>query len=371
MDIGSLNQSALANLYFGGYQLVEEKILSSAATSVTFSGLNGDVDEEYMLKARIVNGASGQSVYVRPNGDASNYGTQRLYGSSSSVGANRAVTGGIIRIANDSALGSINFSDTTIYAKSGFVRTAISTGSNDVITTAIGSIDMYGGSWNNIADNITSIVVGSDVSNGLGVGTHLLLFKKTLTGLVATSGMRTGKLNVKGNINCGVMQKIYQNTLAAAATSVTISGLDGNTDVLYELRCRFINNNASASGYYIRPNNDAGANYGYQHLDGSSTTVTAYRGTAYDSILLSWNAVANGHLLQSEIKFYAKSGFIRTGIITTSEDISTTTVTGIMLHGVCWNNTADNITSLVVLASQANGLGIGTVIELFALRRKV
>lgn len=46
MDIGKISQSSLANLYFGGYQLVEEKIVTgSALTSYTFSGLNGDMDE--------------------------------------------------------------------------------------------------------------------------------------------------------------------------------------------------------------------------------------------------------------------------------------------------------------------------------------
>jgi hypothetical protein len=68
---------------------------------------------------------------------------------------------------------------------------------------------------------------------------------------------------------------------------------------------------------------------------------------------------------------YAKSGYVRTALIDGCNNVATTTVADIWMLGGSWNNTADNITQLDIVSSQANGLGIGTVIELWAFRRKV
>jgi len=51
-----------------GYELVEEKILPAGTTSCVFDGLNGDVDEEYLIEYEIVtnptNSISYTSVYI-------------------------------------------------------------------------------------------------------------------------------------------------------------------------------------------------------------------------------------------------------------------------------------------------------------------
>jgi hypothetical protein len=65
-----------------------------------------------------------------------------------------------------------------------------------------------------------------------------------------------------------------------------------------------------------------------------------------------------------ETIIYAKSGYIRTELTQLMKGVVGTTIGTIRLQGDSWNNTVDNITSLVILADQTNGLGIGTVIEL-------
>ena len=76
------------------------------------------------------------------------------------------------------------------------------------------------------------------------------------------------------------------------------------------------------------------------------------------------NAAAQNNLSMSETIIHVKSGYLRTAITQLIKTITGTTVTSINLKGQVYQDTATNITSLVILASQTNGLGVGTVIEL-------
>ena len=82
-----------------------------------------------------------------------------------------------------------------------------------------------------------------------------------------------------------------------------------------------------------------------------------------NSINISANNLAFGKAL-----IYAKSGYIRTAILEENLEVTGTTVTRMVLAGQSLNNTTDNITSLVVSAAETNGLGVGTVMELWALK---
>ena len=181
--------------------------------------------------------------------------------------------------------------------------------------------------------------------------------------------MRAGKINTQGIISADTWERIYDNILTEAATSLTISGLAGDTDEEYQLQARIVNGYNGSSEYRLRPNNDTGTNYGYQYLIGSNTAATAARGT--DTGIYIGGIDALGNLLQDEIKLQAKSGYIRTAIQENASPISGTTITNVKLLGWSWNNTADEITSLVIVSSQTNGLGIGTQITLWRRSKKV
>jgi len=335
--------------------------LASAQTSITISGLNGDVDEEYELYCRFVSGAASSNFFLRPNNDstAGIYGNQMLNGNNATATAARDTSETYIWLSNAvSASGSIVLSKTKIYAKSGYVRTVINESADNISGTTVTQINVFGQSHNDTSNNYTNMVVLSDQTNGIGIGSRIILMKK----VTSTSGLKTGSLEVQGKVY-GVWQKVYENTLTSAQTSITISGLDGNTDVMYRLTCRFINNNASSSGYGVRPNNDTGTNYGYQEINGANATVVADRSPAESRITIGWSLPQN-NLSLSECLLYAKSGYIRTALVAFCDDITGTTVTRIMLLGNTWNNTADIITSLVVFAGQTSGLGIGTYLLL-------
>lgn len=480
--------------------------LAAAATSITITGLNGDVDGEYELIYRLVNGyAGGLGVTIRPNNDSgSSYGNQLLYGVNTDKYAARQTNTSI----NESIDGAsqITFGTFKIQAKSGQQRTFIGKCARGIATTTVSVVMLRGDTWTNTADNLTSLVITADQANGLGIGSRVILLKKsatpitktweeiytkTITGSTVLSadkiddgttdytgyhfrfllaaatmtdvagtkmrfrftapasanvgidlayvGERDGtgwnikasptkaKLTFAGadsktitagtsewsdwitfttdgtkdlllSVDFGTMannayngsfsDKYWAATNGAAddaapalgtegvwyfsidrvetssdvATSLTIPSLTGDTDVLYRLRARVVNGYNGGTYLEVRPNNDTGSNYGYQDVFGQDTGALASRsvnGYIYAGYLDALNNITSVDLL-----LYAKSDYVRTGIGKTVRSVSGTTVNSIFLSGHSWNNTADEITSLVIVATQANGLGIGTTISL-------
>ena len=158
----------------------------------------------------------------------------------------------------------------------------------------------------------------------------------------------------------GDWQVVYDSgELSSAQTSITISNLDGDTDQEYELICRFIG--GASADVKLRPNNDSGTNYGYQYMQGDLVTPSAGRSTS-NGIYIGSNLM-NNNINFSRTMLYAKSGYVRTSITENAYNISGTTVTGIQKWGQSWNNTTDNITSLVITGG-TNGIGVGSRIIL-------
>lgn len=178
--------------------------------------------------------------------------------------------------------------------------------------------------------------------------------------------MRFGKIIPQIGVK-DTLELVEETTLSSAVASYTFSNLNGNTDEVYILNFMIVNDQAGLSLYYLRPNGDNGANYGYQYIRGSASTVSAGRGTE-NNFLLSVNSSQND-LTMGSLLLYAKSGYIRTNIHDRAYNISGTTVTAVDLFGESWNNTSDEITSLVVASNTASGLGVGTYLALY--RKKV
>lgn len=489
--------------------------LAAAATSITISGLDGDVDEEYELIVRAANGHADACAYsVRLNADdgADHYGYQALTAINTVAGASRN--------AADSALypsihgvvttGSIQMFSGKIFAKSGQPRTAIFKSANDISTTTVTEVNLNGCSWGNTADNVTSLSVVASASDGLGIGSRVILLKRSATPTtktweeIYTKTIGNGNLLINGNFEgwvggtsaapdgwtiqgadavvaredtagffkigtysavvvrhgtdcylrfdianptkyqgktltfgcwvragvanrarlllsssggagAGVLSSYHTGggtfewltttitvaaddtyvgircqvdngdtsvyfdgavcveaaTLASTtstdnfeATSLTIPSLTGNTDVLYRLRARVVNGYNGSSAALITFNTDTGANYGYQYIRGINTDVTAGRGPDSSMFFNVSGSAALANLTQGEMLIYAKSGYVRTIIVEGTNGISGTTVAELDLIGNSWNNTADEITSMVITASEDNGLGIGTTISL-------
>jgi hypothetical protein len=193
-------------------------------------------------------------------------------------------------------------------------------------------------------------------ANLIGIGSRVVLLKKR----ELTTGTKTGEIDPIGT-TYGHWQLIYDNTLTATATSLDITGLDGNKACLYRLVTRLVANGATQLQY--RFNDDSGANYGRQYLRGNDTTVEASRDTGLTQGYAIIQSTADTRLGMSDSLMYVKSGFNRVIIDNATGSITGTTVTQVEINGETWNNTADNITKLSVIG----GLGIGTHISLWRL----
>jgi len=169
--------------------------------------------------------------------------------------------------------------------------------------------------------------------------------------------MRLGKLYPQTSPKWDGWEEIYEHTVAGSAeTSITISNLSGNTDEVYMLDVR---TTVAAMTYSLKLNSDGTVtNYGFQYLYAADESLTAARNN--NTIPQITHGIGAGNVL-----ICAKSGENRTLLIDNIREVSGTTVTSLLTWGWVWNNSADEITSLVIVASQAGGLGVGSHISLY------
>lgn len=374
MQTGDLN--VLGDLCAGGYQLIYDSgQLAASAASVTIPGLNGNVDREYRLITVYIPTVADEYLRFNINGDSiiTNYGSQNMDGLNATASAVRYTGAGgyVSGLIGHSSANAVVLSDIILKSKSGTVRTFINKSVENIAGTTVGRIDLTGYSYLDSSTNITSIALVPGPAGAIGSKSHIMLFRRTPAGSdTDATGIPTGDLDVQGDFTADVMQKVYENTLTASAASVTISGLSGDTDTLYNLLIRQVGGADQVwSGFQF--NADAGANYGVQALSGTDSSVAAYRETASNNGYLTLTASATGEKTQSETLIYGKSGTIKPNLITSVTGISGTTVPQIRLLGGVWNNSANEITSLKILADTAGILGINTHIELWALKKSV
>jgi hypothetical protein len=336
--------------------------LSSAQTSITISSLDGNTDEEYVLICRFINGYAGTTQFnLRLNNDSNvNYGLQVVKGNNATASAARSVGINIMKFSyNDlNTQNNILFSKTLIHAKSGYVRTLLTESASDISGTTVTQVETLGQVWNNTADNLTSIVIEVNQTNGIGIGSRIILLKKA-----NIIGIGSGIKNIIAGTRKGSWERIYSTTLTSAATSVTISSLNGNSDVLYRLRIRPIAG-ADSTRFSMLVNSDTGFDYGYQFIRGTNTDISAVRWPGDNNWYLRYSNYTTAYAGLIDVLIHAKSGYVRTMICKTVDAITGTTITTASLWGQSWNNTADNITSLTIFSDKTNGLGIGTIIEL-------
>ena len=235
--IGALKQAASFYNYFDGYMSCLRITKGTALWTSNFtppiyssykgarsvyvlSGLNGDVDEEYELIVRNINGADGGNLACRINGDTgSNYGTQELQGADTAASAGRGAFDRIYMHYGASNTSYVSLVNLKIHAKSGYVRTGLMKSTNTITGTTVGKIELQGLSWNNTADNITSLTVFNNIANGIGVGSRIILLKKVKD----TTGFKTGLLTVQGKVH-GVWEEIYSYTITDTVTTNFESG---------------------------------------------------------------------------------------------------------------------------------------------------
>lgn len=143
-------------------------------------------------------------------------------------------------------------------------------------------------------------------------------------------------------------------TVASATTSVTFTGLNGNTDIVYLLIGRIKNATGGGVRYDWLPNN-------------LSTGQASFRGASSYATLVLGELAANGYVtFQATIAAQANPhsvAFPRTYEGSTSEVTTVPAATGGAIGGI-WTDTSTNMTSIVVTASVASGIAEGSMIAL-------
>jgi len=149
-----------------------------------YNELDGDRDCVYKLMTRGNSSSNTNNMGIKLNGDfGTNYGYQELYGSNATVGTLRGTSqnNGMLNAWNyGENISTLDFWELLLYAKSGFVRPSITSSVINISGTTVGSNQLIGQVWNNATDKINWLRFSSPMSSGLGIGTHVELWRLNL-----------------------------------------------------------------------------------------------------------------------------------------------------------------------------------------------
>lgn len=147
-----------------GYEFVEEIVASAGSTSVIFSGLDGDTDEEYLLEfIGSVATSSGDTILaLRPNNDISASYLAIHHGAYRGGGHFSEDYSVLTLGSTHYQVTSICKSETFISAKSGMNRFFTSHILRQNPNKFLDSI--CSGVWLNTADNITSLTINGTIT---------------------------------------------------------------------------------------------------------------------------------------------------------------------------------------------------------------
>lgn len=160
--------------------------------------------------------------------------------------------------------------------------------------------------------------------------------------------------------------EIESTTLGSAASSISFT--TGLADYKFFRLTAYIQNDANAKQVYVRFNNDSGSNYSYQNIRGTGTTVDGARATGQAQIL----PAPTSNLAASEQASYSliiakPAAGVKAQVVSRAGNNAGVGANVILeLVGGEWNNTADAISRIDVLAS-SNNFAAGTSILLEGL----
>jgi len=150
---------------------------------------------------------------------------------------------------------------------------------------------------------------------------------------------------------------------------IEITGLNGDTDIEYEIIARIISGDATSQSYYLHCNGDSASNYAYEEINGNAAVVSASINSATGYYL----SIVNQQTTTTKIifgngKLYAKTGYERTFISDFLGKASEKYCPFIINTGQIWNNTSSTITSLVFTGPTTTSFATGTFIDIYARR---
>ncbi|RLE76539.1 MAG: hypothetical protein DRJ44_03890 [Thermoprotei archaeon] len=171
---------------------------------------------------------------------------------------------------------------------------------------------------------------------------------------IADSAITSAKLSF------ATYEKIYETTLSSNVTSITITGLDINSDKQYKLIIN-LKNGAGSGLFRIYVNNDTTAtNYYEQRLLANDTTVTA-------------NRINDCYIDGVTVEAYVEIDIIRTNdgyilmFVKNSLNRGSSVYTGV--RAISTAGTHTNLTQIDLVGSTSGLFGAGTRIMLFKISK--
>ena len=141
------------------------------------------------------------------------------------------------------------------------------------------------------------------------------------------------------------MNLIAETTLTATASSIEFTGLNGETDEIYEIICNLKAYATTAARLYLNEDSLT-SNYGFQYIFESGAGITAARSLAYNGIYLVVIGYDTTTALYTKAKFttYANNDpKLFLGKI--NSNVGDTYIREFWQAGYVWNNT-DTLTSM-------------------------
>lgn len=319
------------------WELVERRTLSGANISngVFFSGLDGDRDEEYLLKGCLTASAAS-ALCLQFNGDTgANYMNEALQNNAGTAAATNNVSSSLMQLGSSTATAAQPFVfEASIKSKTGVYRilTARSgggTGSSD-------SNRLSYAAWKNTADKIESLKVYASSSSITATG-HIELYRRGKSVSASKPTFETLKeVDVDGEFSQG-----YTFDLAGLGVP------DADNESMLVLEYSGVSKTAGQANMAIAANfnGDSGNNYYLQRLNaGNSTASAASAATQHLSYWLCDPAYPS--LVRFHI--FPKSGKYRP--VLSEGGINN----GSYAYVAWWLNTADKLRSIKVYAASAN-----------------
>jgi len=367
---GFVKNDGAGNLSFGesggssavigsGWDLIEVKNITVDTTSVTFSGLDGDVDGEYLLLYRIRKvpaTGSNQFYALRPNGITTNQNC--TIGAHSGTGSNtvnqfnhlRIAGGGLF--ANNQTVGVLYFD-----AKTGTeARQYISNVAIRATTLVNTRRDVLSGVWTDTTTNITSLDIVAALANGIAIGSQFCLYKKA-------SG-RGNALSLIETIN-----------VTSPVTTVSFTGLNGDVDKLYRLiwTIRKVGGPTSPiTQYVLRPN---GVTTGLQGTN-RANSASGFTGSQIVFFLrMAQSAgITNDGDTSGKTLIMAETGKLlrtfKSEVIQSFPSFSSPPSINNLSFSGFWNDNVTNITSLdIVAAGGVHPIGAGSTFSLYRVQK--
>jgi hypothetical protein len=344
-----------------GWEVVEVKNITVDTTSVTFSGLNGDVDGEYMMLFRIRNVAPtgpSQQYSVRPNGISTSQNTTTAF--HSGTGANGITTSSDMRIfdagsfGSKQAVGTFNF-DAKTGTEARQLIADISIWSNALTNNARDTISCV---WTDTTTNITSLDIVASQGLGIAAGSQFCLYKKTSVALGDPA-----------------LELIETIDVVAPATTVSFTGLNGDVDKLYSLIWTIRKTGGPASPitkYVLRPN---GVTTNQQSVCRTNSSSGANISTiTFDLQLAESGGVTNDGQMTGETLIHAETGQIvrsfKTEALQTFPSFASPPSLNNLSHSGFWNESVTNITSLdIVAVGGIHPIGAGSTFSLYRVNK--